>query len=514
MKKLISIGSATLGALLLAASCNSSSYETGEASTPSVAVYKFALSPDKNILANLDSVFFSIDLENKRIFNANPLPYGTETKKLVPVITIFDNVSVIELTSRKADGTDTTHNYLAHPNDSINFANGPVSMKVRSYDGLVECTYSITVNVSPVKMDSLVWDRAAQRPLPSSISAPTEQKTVACGERLVCLTRAASTYSIAHTDNPYNGTWETKTVAMPAGTIVNSLAATSDKLYVLAGNDGTNAELHTSSDLGQTWLPAGMSLHHIYGNCGDIVPANRTAADGTWQLVDAASGKEYTMPEGFPIENTSGLASYTLPLASGEQALMVGGTTANGSVSQAAWAFDGTNWANVASFPLKWAAKEMTLIPFVNFIVSSSWKVTTYPTMIAMGGLQTDGTINRTVYTSSDFGMSWQKAPELMQLPEEMAAVYGADALIANATLTENPETTSGRWYEIDLGHRIPGAAIAELPGLTPASRATKPITEWECPFIYLFGGHNIDGTTRNIIIRATFNRLLYKPIQ
>ncbi len=72
MKKLISIGSATLGALLLAASCNSSSYETGEASTPSVAVYKFALSPDKNILANLDSVFFSIDLENKRIFNANP----------------------------------------------------------------------------------------------------------------------------------------------------------------------------------------------------------------------------------------------------------------------------------------------------------------------------------------------------------------------------------------------------------------------------------------------------------
>lgn len=311
MKKLISIGSATLGALLLAASCNSSSYETGEASTPSVAVYKFALSPDKNILANLDSVFFSIDLENKRIFNANPLPYGTETKKLVPVITIFDNVSVIELTSRKADGTDTTHNYLAHPNDSINFANGPVSMKVRSYDGLVECTYSITVNVSPVKMDSLVWDRAAQRPLPSSISAPTEQKTVACGERLVCLTRAASTYSIAHTDNPYNGTWETKTVAMPAGTIVNSLAATSDKLYVLAGNDGTNAELHISSDLGQTWLPAGMSLHHIYGNCGDIVPANRMAADGTWQLVDAASGKEYTMPEGFPIENTSGLASYT-----------------------------------------------------------------------------------------------------------------------------------------------------------------------------------------------------------
>ena len=44
---------------------------------------------------------------------------------------------------------------------------------------------------------------------------------------------------------------------------------------------------------------------------------------------------------------TSGLASYTLPLASGEQALMVGGTTANGSVSQAAWAFDGTNFCQL-----------------------------------------------------------------------------------------------------------------------------------------------------------------------
>lgn len=53
----------------------------------STQVKGFNLKADAKVLSALDSVFFSIDLVNAQIFNADSLPYGTRVNKLVLQIT-------------------------------------------------------------------------------------------------------------------------------------------------------------------------------------------------------------------------------------------------------------------------------------------------------------------------------------------------------------------------------------------------------------------------------------------
>jgi hypothetical protein len=47
-----------------------------------------------------------------------------------------------------------------------------------------------------------------------------------------------------------------------------------------------------------------------------------------------------------------------------------------------------------------------------------------------------------------------------------------------------------------------------------PASRATAPITQWEVPYIYLFGGYDSEGYLYNSVWRGVINRLSFKPLQ
>ena len=76
---------ALVGALMISA-CNSTddelSFEADQQNLSGMAVKGFSLRPDAAVLNNLDSVFFSIDLNKARIFNANPLPYGTDISSL------------------------------------------------------------------------------------------------------------------------------------------------------------------------------------------------------------------------------------------------------------------------------------------------------------------------------------------------------------------------------------------------------------------------------------------------
>ena len=74
---------ATLLAAMGFAGCNSEKEDIATVSYSSVAVEGFSLAADDSVLANLDSVFFTIDLNNALIFNADSLPVGTDVSKLV-----------------------------------------------------------------------------------------------------------------------------------------------------------------------------------------------------------------------------------------------------------------------------------------------------------------------------------------------------------------------------------------------------------------------------------------------
>ncbi|MDE6084891.1 MAG: hypothetical protein K2G40_00620, partial [Muribaculaceae bacterium] len=75
------MGVAAIG--LAATSCNGDPLsESISVDYSSTQVKTFSLKSNSKVLNNLDSVYFSIDLANARIFNADSLPFGTKINKL------------------------------------------------------------------------------------------------------------------------------------------------------------------------------------------------------------------------------------------------------------------------------------------------------------------------------------------------------------------------------------------------------------------------------------------------
>ena len=108
--------------------CNSDSYiPSGEYGIERGRLL-FALSEDDSVLKNLDTVFFSIDLNKGLIFNGDSAPYGTRTNKLVPRIRMLEGVSVANLIETSEKGEETIHDYLTNPDDTIDFTR-PVRLR-------------------------------------------------------------------------------------------------------------------------------------------------------------------------------------------------------------------------------------------------------------------------------------------------------------------------------------------------------------------------------------------------
>ena len=123
-------------------SCNSDSDSSdSEVIYGSTQVKSFKLKANSNVLSGLDSVFFSIDLVNAQIYNADSLPFGTKTDKLVLQIST-DACSKVELNVPRKNAADTVINYLTNSTDSIDFTNGPVRLHLVSFDGKAERDYT------------------------------------------------------------------------------------------------------------------------------------------------------------------------------------------------------------------------------------------------------------------------------------------------------------------------------------------------------------------------------------
>ena len=78
--------------ILSGVSCNSSDDEQITYTlSESVRVSAFSLAANDSVLANLDTIFFTIDLNGGQIYNADSLPKGTDVSALIANIS-FDNV--------------------------------------------------------------------------------------------------------------------------------------------------------------------------------------------------------------------------------------------------------------------------------------------------------------------------------------------------------------------------------------------------------------------------------------
>ena len=247
--------------MIAAVSCNEKTEEVEIYLTPSnVAVTAFSLNNDDKVMENLDSVFFSIDLENGVIFNADSLPVGTKIDKLVTSIKYSSYVT--KATLKMEDGKTRTGevDYLTSPSDSIDFT-GKVSLTLSTDNDQLSRTYRIKVNVHKEKTDSLVWGDKALSKLPSRLANPRNQKSLDFNGRAVSLIEENDgTYTFASSENLFDGKWQKGEVTFPFTPDVRSLCATTSSLMILA-NDG---KMYQSSN-GTTWTATGETWAAMLG---------------------------------------------------------------------------------------------------------------------------------------------------------------------------------------------------------------------------------------------------------
>ena len=422
------------------------------------AITSFSLKPNTKVLANLDSVYFTIDLVGARIFNAQPLPYGTKiTKLLADIGTNGSSKIEVKVTDSKVM-KDTTLVYNTSSIDSIDFS-ANVSIIVTSLNELQKRTYDVKVNVYDVKPDSLYWGKTEWAKLTDN-GTPTAQKAVEYLDKVYSFVKTTD-YSLTVIDGDME---MTESVTFPAEPNLRSLTASSNALYVLS----TTGDMYKSTD-GKSWSATGMKWNHIYGGYGDKIIGNKYE-NGKYIHTMYPASADFTESEvatDCPVSDTSDKSIPT-------------------------------------------PCEGMSLFPYFTFKTSTSnWHVTEYTTLFALGGRKADGVNSPTVYISLDQGITWKEADELAKLPMYIPSMAYSQAIVRKSILTAR--SASGKWQET-APIALPAWWMIADNGAS--SRALAPIKEWECPYVYLYGGIDRYGNVCNTVWRGVINRLTFKPLQ
>ena len=475
MLKRLGIYAATALSLCASTACNESddNYEIS-VDYASTQVTAFSLRADSKVLNNLDSIYFSIDLVNGRIFNADSLPFGTKTDKLLVDITT-DGCSTVELHFPRAGKSDSIVNYLTNQNDSIDFSRGAVKLHLVSYDKIATRDYYINVNVHTVISDSLCWDLKTPKQLPTSLSAVKAQRTVQFGNKIYTLTTDGTANACMHVaDSPAVKGTSTQ-FTFPFNPDVNMLTATTTSLYILA-DDGA---LYSSIN-GTDWNSCGTIWKSITAPYGSTL-LGIADINGTLTHVTYPAGATSTVKTDFPVKGNSAAIRYTTDWGLLPQIITVGGVKADGKTTPTAWAYDGNTWACIAQ-KTPMSAEGMAVFPYYCCQTdTNTWVASTRSVLVAMGGRESATKMQDTIYISYDLGFNWTKAPNLMQLPKKFPLLYNAQVIVNN-----------------EVKH----------------SRAIKPITEWDTPYIYMYGGYLATDKLMPRVYRGVINRMQFKPLQ
>lgn len=463
--------------LLLSAACNTTGSDDEEPTVISsnVLISSFSLEENDSVMEMLDSVAFTIDVNKCLIYNADSLPRGTKIIRLVPVINLASSTSTATISVSEATTmSDTTFTYTASSTDSIDFT-GKVYVTVNAADGYSSRKYQVKVNVHELETDSLCWDRVPSYNLPG-VYNPTVQKTTEYEGIVYNLTYNGTEYNVSKSVSLMQNQWTTITPQFEFIPDVQSLTATSNALYIL---DNSGA-LYKSTDDGSSWSSVGKTYSSLIAGYDSSLLAVKLDSGTYYTAVLTSDGDETltVADSGFPVKGFSNPYTYTSKWGLSKQLYVLGGITASGSYIGSVWGFDGTEWVTL-SVKQTSQLSDMTVFPYYYFRQDDTYSVSKYPVMLAMGGRDADGNVSKTVYISYNNGVDWAIADDLLQLPSTITAFYGAQAVVESTTLT----------------------------------RVSRPTTEWDCPYIYLFGGCDVNGTLQNRILVGVVNRLSFRPI-
>lgn len=482
--------------ILSGVSCNSSDDDQiTYALSENVRVSAFSLAANDSVLANLDTIFFTIDLNGGQIYNADSLPKGTDVSALIANIS-FDNVGKAKILMDRGDpAKNDTIDYLASPTDSIDFTS-KVSLVVTAQNGVTEKWYSVKVNVHQIDPDSLYWNTAfGVKTLPCGRDmAVASQKTVRLNGTVYSFIEANSTYTVYTTTNPYGNDWTAQALPLSFTPDLSSVQATDEALYMLA----QTGELYRSED-GVNWSATGQSFYSLVGTWQSrvlgIVDDNGVYKHDCYPRPEGFT--PYPAPATFPITGSSQMVTFVSNYdLDNPQSIMVGGRLADNTLTGATWGYDGEAWAQLDGSITP--SEGVVLFPYFTFTTNAYWITTQYTSWIAIGGRDANG-VNNNVYVSINNGNTWSKAPASLGMPSYIAPRAFASVLVVESA-AETAKGAPSLWKFMPV-RPVPPMAV------------TRADDGYKVPYIYLFGGENATGAVYNQIWRGAIGRLSYPPI-
>lgn len=484
--KILALSSLLVGMAL--ASCNEKSDSTEIENPVSLAVTEFKLkyNPDNK---GVDSVYFSINLNERVIYNADSLRKGTKIDKLVPTISYSTDID--EATIEMTGGTtrEGTVDYKKNPTDSIDFT-GDVRLTLRRADNSI--TYRIKVNVHKENPDTLVWGTSASTTLPSRLASPVAQKTVTLNDQAVTLIEESDgTYTIASATDLAVPNWRKAAVTFPFTPNVSTFTGSAEALWILSDTGA----LYKSTDM-QNWTATGETWTTMIGSYLEtVVGIKENGGKEVYAQYPLTSLNVKEIDTAFPRQGGSNFVVLQNKWTSSPVGFFCGGIDSSGRFVSATWAFDGTEWVALSEGGIP-AVEGASVIPYYYYRRSASGSaMNEYSVWLLVGGLTADGTLNRTVYITYDNGVNWMKGSEQTQLPAEIPAMAYCDNVVMSS---KHSADISDAWKSAPrrISYEVEGEQII-----------------WECPYIYLFGGYDAKRKLYNTIWQGVLTRLTFTPI-
>lgn len=481
--------------MLAVSACNEKSTTLTMDEMPNMAVSAFSLSADsKN--PGLDSAYFSIDLERGVIFNADSLRKGTDISKVVAKITYPDVVDRAIITMSGGSTRTGEIDYEKTQTDSIDFT-GEVTLTLGVSKFNVEKVYRLKVNVHKEDPDVLAWDEMAFASLPSRKGTPRRQKTVETqGKAVSLMEETDGTYTLATCSDLYADEWEKREITLPFTPDISSLVASGPTMWMLddAGNLYTTTDMTTFTPSGEKWLS-------ITGTYLDTAVGIREEGGKRYFAQHPTRDiNPCEIPADFPVSGASNFVTLQNKWTSSPVALAACGRKADGKISDAVWAFDGSEWITLSNGGLP-AMEGASLIPYYNYRPSHTGdSMIEYGVWMLLGGRMADGSFNRTIYISYDNGVTWHRGGNQLQLPEVVPSMSGCDNIVAEHPMEGN---LSDNWKIARSGK-----GPRRISFTTEGDRVM-----WDCPYIYLIGGQSPDGRLYDTIWRGVLQRLTFMPV-
>jgi len=385
------------GLLFLMASClRDYDYEYDDWLYSNAQISSFSLTCDS--LTAVDSVIFTIDQVNGRIYNADSMAFGSVlNSKCIATMEFEIGAYSIQIMP------EATGDTIVDTADSIDFSK-PVIIIVTAYDGFTTKTYDARLNIHQVNPDSMVWLQRQDINITSPDYDIRFLKVLQFKEKnyfftfeynynqagLIICDTAFTQYS---NNEALTG--------FPADALYEQTVGYEDSLYVLS----EGGELFASAD-GLSWTPVSGAppLKALMG----VVEAGATgvrsvlsavAEDGRFAAMNSDGEWQYgaDAPADFPLRGFSSLNYDNMHYS---RLVAAAGKDRNNACTGKVWStMNGLYWASLTNTAAAFIAREgASLLRYDD-------------KLFLFGGFDFTGRALKDIYSSEDGGVNWTEFP-------------------------------------------------------------------------------------------------------